>query len=160
MDRSRIRWRNVGRLAAGVAGGGVLLIVGPGLLDPPEPPPLPADVGLATGASEAVATFGEPPMAAEATPPEPERRTRHRREKPTEAQGAAPGRDGRRDHDRDGRVRTPAAVPAPPAGTPFPQPTPPPTVAIAAPIPPPIKSPPPVAPAPASTGPAEFGFER
>jgi hypothetical protein len=160
MDRSRIRWSNVGRLAAGVAGASVLLIVGPGLLDPPEPPPLPADVGLATSASGAVATLGEPEVA-EATPPESEPRARHRRERPKEAHSErrATGRD-RGVQARGREVRKPAAVPAQPAGTPPPPPTPPPTVAIAAPITPPITPPPAEVPAPASTGPAEFGFER
>ena len=51
MARTLIRWRNVGSLAGGVAVGAVALFAGADLLEPPSPEPLPADVGLATGAS-------------------------------------------------------------------------------------------------------------
>ena len=54
MDRARIRWRNVGRIAGGLGAAGLLVVVVPGLLEPPEPPPLPDDVGLATGATRPV----------------------------------------------------------------------------------------------------------
>ena len=37
MDRTRIRWRNVGRLAGGLGAGALLLIVVPGLLEPRRP---------------------------------------------------------------------------------------------------------------------------
>ncbi len=51
MDRTRIRWRNVGRLAGGLGAGALVLIVVPGLLEPGDPRPLPADVGLDPGAA-------------------------------------------------------------------------------------------------------------
>jgi hypothetical protein len=159
MDRSRIRWRNVGRLAAGVAGGGVLLVVMPGLLDPPEPPPLPADVGLATGASGAVATLGKAPDGAETKPstPTPDRRDPRRRGERDEAREMV--RDVARDPKaRDRNVRKPAAAPTGPADARSVLPTPAPTVAVA----PPPTSPPATRPAPPppSTAQAEFGFER
>ncbi len=47
MDRTRIRWTNVARLLGGLSAGCVLILVVPGLVREPEPPPLPADVGLA-----------------------------------------------------------------------------------------------------------------
>ena len=48
MDRTRIRWRNAARIGAGLAAAGGLVLVLPSLLEPPQPRPLPADIGLAT----------------------------------------------------------------------------------------------------------------
>ena len=53
--RSRIRWSNVGRVAAGLAAVVGLIVLVPGLLVPREPESLPADVGLATGAGDTYA---------------------------------------------------------------------------------------------------------
>jgi hypothetical protein len=42
----RIRWQAAGKLVAGVVGVFFVLQVFPELFEPPEPPPIPADVGL------------------------------------------------------------------------------------------------------------------
>ena len=60
MDRTRIRWKNVGRLAGGIAAGAALIAVVPGLLQPGAPAPLPPDVGLETGTSGAIAYADKP----------------------------------------------------------------------------------------------------
>jgi hypothetical protein len=44
--RVRVRWSRAGVVLLGVAAAALALRVGPGLLTPPAPPPLPADVGL------------------------------------------------------------------------------------------------------------------
>ena len=70
MDRARIRWRNVARLAAGAVLAGLALALAPGLLTPSEPPPLPADVGLATGPEGVYAATGlRPARGARTTRP-------------------------------------------------------------------------------------------
>src|SRR5918996_301808 len=106
MDRSRIRWQNVGRLAAGAVAGGALLFVAPGLLDPPDPPPLPADVGLATGATGPVAAVPETEPAAPASQSDEPRRNRERQRARREPEGverpAAP-----RPHEQGGASAKP-----------------------------------------------------
>ncbi len=67
MDRTRIRWKNVARLAGGVAAGATLIAVVPGLLQPGAPAPLPPDVGLETGTSGAIAYADKPAGRARAT---------------------------------------------------------------------------------------------
>src|SRR5919198_2193990 len=49
-SRTRIRWINVARLAAGAIGCTALVVGLPALLERPKPPPLPPDVGLAPSA--------------------------------------------------------------------------------------------------------------
>jgi hypothetical protein len=163
MDRSRIRWQNVGRLAAGAVAGGALLFVAPGLLDPPDPPPLPADVGLATGATGPVGALPEPEPIAPDRPSDERRSKRQRQPADREPEGGEPPA-ALRSHDRgDARAKAQARPPATvaPAAPP---------VAATPPIPP--STPSTVAPAPAvspatapaagqhPTGPSEFGFER
>src|SRR4051794_16484953 len=70
MGKTRIRWRNVARLAAGAAVAALLLALTGAMLKPKPPEPLPADVGLDGIRGQAVAY----------TPPErthePDRRPR------------------------------------------------------------------------------------
>src|SRR5437764_85363 len=42
----RIRWANLGRVVAVIAAVGVVVAVGPGLLERPKPPPLATNIGL------------------------------------------------------------------------------------------------------------------
>ena len=73
MDRTRIRWTNLARLLGGLAAGGVVVLVLPGLVREPEPPPLPADVGLSVKgeAYARAAPRAEPRRAGQ--PPDPRR---------------------------------------------------------------------------------------
>ncbi|HEX6116968.1 MAG TPA: hypothetical protein VFY99_07695 [Solirubrobacterales bacterium] len=122
-------------------------LVLPGLLSTPDPPPLPADVGLgATGASGADGAPAETPERRRSQP-------KRRRAKPElgsgEARGEAAegggdrGSPDRVDRDRDEREREPE--PAPP---------PPPPVPATTPVPAPAPAPAGVAPAPVSPAPA------
>ena len=119
MDRARIRWRNVARLAAGAVLAGLALALGPGLLTPSEPPPLPADVGLATGPERVYAATGAPPGAQRPHDARPRRGGR----------GHSGGGRGGRNRDRSGPApfthgadrrpdRRPAAETASPAQPP------------------------------------------
>jgi hypothetical protein len=146
MDRTRIRWSNLGRLVGGLSAGGLLLFVVPGLVDAPEPPPLASDVGLTSGATGALADA--------ASAPEPVRR-RHPRAREGEsgrkfADRSRPHRqDPEREREREqGAARTPAdRQTEPPVVTPAPPVTPPPP-------PSPVSSPAPPAPPAAPTPPA------
>jgi hypothetical protein len=160
MDRTRIRWRNVGRLAAALGGAAALVGVLPGLLTPPEPEPLPSDVGLVAGTTGAHAY----------APPKPSRTARrgpagggrnHRR------RGAAPERPrpdrspsplpaetpGNGSPQASRLTGAPAPPEPPPASPPAPGPTPAPEPAPApapepAPVPAPPRPPQPSPPAP------------
>lgn len=166
MDRSRIRIGNLGRLAAGAAGAGVLLLVLPGLLRAPEPPPAPADVGLAP--AEAAPEARPSSREANRVRPgdsehEPPRRGRGRRQaKPGGERAPRSGNRGRRSAD-DREPRPGPSAPATAAAPPQPSPPPP--------APAPVGAPAASAPAtdaasergPAPRRPAgrsEFGFER
>src|SRR5437762_11940125 len=46
----RVRWTNLGRVAAVVGAGVVIVAVGPGVLERPKPPPLAENIGLAGAA--------------------------------------------------------------------------------------------------------------
>jgi hypothetical protein len=61
--RLRVRWGLVGKWGALLLGGIVVLKLLPGLLEPPAPAPLPADVGLPQVASPAVELKRRPPRA-------------------------------------------------------------------------------------------------
>jgi hypothetical protein len=91
MERPRVRWKNVGRLAAGIGAGGLLIGVVPGVLEPAAPAPLPPDVGLMAG-----------PAGRTATPPASGRTSEEEHQE--------------RDHEPAGRP----ADPGPPAGKPKP----------------------------------------
>lgn len=135
----------------------VAALVLPGLLSPPEPPPLPADVGLgATGASGAEGPMAEAP---ELDRPKSERKDASAAQPSHDARGEG-GLDEesreRTDGDRDDREpeRTPAPQPAPqPSPAPVTAPAP---AAAPAPVyvaPGTVAQPPP----PAAEAPGEFG---
>jgi len=147
---------------------GLVLVVAalllPGLLSPPDPPPLPADVGIgATGAS------GPAGALAEAAPrirrkgsdrevTEPGRLVHQPERKPPERAQSDPHHRAHR-HERPERERPTAPPPAapPPASAPPPSPAPAPTPAAAPPVyVAPAPAPPP-GPAVAPQAPGEFG---
>lgn len=179
MARTRIRWQNVGRVAGGIAVGAVALFAAADLLEPPPPEPLPADVGLATGATGAV---GYEPGPAAPEPRDDDRTPRPTRPaetaadagRRTEREGPRAEREGPRDPEHapsglreDSRPGKPARQEPPPDAT-----TP-----ASSPANPPPSPPAPVTPAPAAPTPpvpapdveaeepvpgdvkAEFGFE-
>ncbi len=172
MGRARIRWRNVGRLAAAVGAGGMLIGVVPGMLEPPEPEPLPADVGLATGTTGAYAYSPPEPRRSEprAQPPRPEAGSHHRRPQG----GDRPERPPRHRSGGGARTEEPGVV----AGATAPAPASAPSGQTAAPVPASAPTPAPAAPpaAPAPTpdpamesqpahsdtprGPSQFSFEQ
>jgi hypothetical protein len=187
MDRTRIRWRNVGRLAAAVGGAGLLVGVVPGLVEPPEPKPLPADVGLATpagayayeppgrargGRSEGDTRGRGPRDGRERQPrPSPER---PRRRPTVEPDAGPPPKPAPESTPEPAPAPDPAPAPAPapePAPTPAPEPAPapaPPPAPSAPPAPSPPPAPEPEEPSPPAPddepdpprGPAQFGFEH
>lgn len=162
----RIRWRNVARLAAGAALLVVLAEALPGLLRAPQPPPLPADVGL-----PAATAFAMRPTPAEADRPASTGRAEDKARRRTDRHHSA--RHGDRRHSdargpephhkppstaKDGES-TPA--PRPTSSPPAPVPTPPPSYAAAVAAPAPPAPPPAIPPAPDHANPPpEFGFER
>jgi len=170
MARTRIRWRNVGRVATAVGAGGLLIGVVPGMLEPPDPEPLPADVGLATGATGAHAYAPAEPArtkteAGEPRDSEPPERKRERYPPDRHPAGGQdpPARGG------GGSAVPPAVVPDPPPAS---APSAPATVGPPAPAPAPASAPP--EPEPPSdeptpepspdhdppSGPSQFGFEH
>jgi hypothetical protein len=161
MDRSQIRWKNVGRLAAGAAGAGALLVVAPGLFEPPQPPPLPADVGLATGATGVTTEVPDPEA------PAADSHARERRERSDRQRGGRheseprPAVKGRRDplRPRTHTAQATAPSPATPVASPAVA-----SQAITAPAatlaPPPTAPPPAAVSPPRAAHPSEFGFER
>jgi hypothetical protein len=167
MEHARIRWRNVGRVAAGVGAGGLLIAFAPGLLEPPDPPPLPADVGLATGATGAAG-----PYALAAPRPRRDRAAprAHREPDPVPDSASRGARPTRARHGSDRDPATPhlgpeASPPAAPVAAPTPAPVPAaaaPPAAPAAPAPPEaspsLPHDPPAPPPP--HGPSQFGFEH
>jgi outer membrane biosynthesis protein TonB len=143
MDRTRIRWRNVGRLVAGLAGAAALIAVVPGLVEPDDPPALPPDVGLETGATGAYA-FATTPKTGRHSHEGERHRAQPKRRRPDRPH-AEPTDDA---HEPARRHDTSSPAPAPPPQGPAPQPTsaPPP---VPAPPPTPAPAPPPTPPAPA-----------
>jgi hypothetical protein len=162
---SRIRWSSLGRPIAAALATIVAIALLPGLLAPPEPPPLPADVGLPRAA--AVNLDAAPRPLPRSTP---DRRRPPGDRRPSERQGRrAPERDRDRSEpppDTPAPAASAAGAPAPaapPAPVPEPIPPPPPQPAVSAP------PPPPPAPVAASAAPEpedpwprpdEFGFEH
>ena len=141
MRHTRIRGRNVARVVGALAAVAAAVFVAPALLAPPEPAPLPDDVGLEAGATGFVY---EPREEHKPPPKQPE----PRREPEPKPKRPPP----RHDHveERPRRAPPPApATPPPPAPAPAP---------VTAPAPPPQT---PAAPAPAPSSPVkqEFGFE-
>jgi hypothetical protein len=124
-----IRWRNVGRIGAGIAALGAALVVAPRLLDPGEPPPLPDDVGLEVGATGFVyePTPAQRPRGnpEHPEPPEPKPRPKPRehREEPKPKLGA--DRSPERSPPSPAQAPPPPPPPQPPASTPAPAPAPP-----------------------------------
>jgi len=149
----RVRWRSAGRVAAVAAVGLSALQVLPGLLKPPQAPPLAADVGLPrpVPAREPAVEIREPePDPRRAAPP----RRAHGRSPATAVIGTTPRRrHPKRTPDR-GRVDLPShrekksterpdpapAAPEPPPYVPAPQPPPAPEFV---PVPAPEPAPPP-----------------
>lgn len=177
MDRTRIRWRNAARIGAGLAAAGGLALVVPGLLGPPEAPPLPADVGLATGTAKPLELV-EPPDPPQTSRGRPTRtRTRdpgHRPPAPAEAR-SSPTRESPERGERKAERGAPASpvsapAPAPPAPlapappAPSPQPSAPPAAPPTPAAPPDPPDPPAAQPDPpqpsAEPEPSEFSFER
>ena len=176
MDRTRIRWRNAARIAAGVAAAGGLALVVPDLLEPPAPPPLPADIGLATAPGAPLDAVGsrEPHDSRRRSPtkeardreppptPRSEERGQSRRrapehEEPQSPQGPPPpspvtaSATAPSSPTSSPTATAPATPPAPaPPASPPPQADPPDPPSAPA-------DPPPAAPEPQ---PSEFSFER
>lgn len=166
MDRTRIRWSSLGRVIAGLGAGGILLAVVPGLVEAPDPPSLPADVGLDSGATGA---YGY------ARPAEPPARVRRPAVRDRERSGRSPAAALRRhrppsrqpETDPAPPERAPATVeaqvpvdPVPASPAPPPPPASPPQPAAAdAPDTPPAHQPPAPNAGP-SQGASQFGFEH
>ena len=165
---TRIRWVNVARLAAGAIGCVALVLGMPALLERPEPPPLPSDVGLSPAAmppsGQLRAARSEPEHHRAAHIPKerpPERKASPRDREPRrparrrEAEPGPPPRAPREPRQTPVAAPAPAPAPPPPAPPPAPEPAyvPPPTA------PPPAPEPQPASPPP-SSGPPEFGFEH
>lgn len=135
MNRTRIRWSSLGRLVAGLGAGGLVIAVVPGLLERPEAPPLPADVGLAQGTSGATGVVSEPPPLDHRRHREVTRGRRDdRADRSAERAGAAERQRQRAGSDRRPDDRS-ATAPPPPAD--------PPPVAASVPTPPAPPPPPP-----------------
>jgi hypothetical protein len=109
----RIRWSSAGRAGAIAAAALAGIAVLPSLLGGSEPPPLPADVGLAPAATPPPPSLAELPPAPQ-KPAEPQRSAkpvraangRHKRE-------AAPVKRRREHRSPRGRPEPPALPPAP-----------------------------------------------
>jgi len=146
MGQLRIRWGWLARGVGILAGGLVALQVLPGLLAPPEAPPLAADVGLprvARGGAAAVPAE----RAEDALAHEPNQKPKPRPSRGIAAATAVIGTTPRR-HARRPRRKSPPRKPTPRAA---PAPTPP---RSAVPAPPPAAPPPPSEPAPVTPPPA------
>jgi outer membrane biosynthesis protein TonB len=142
MRHVRIRWRNVARFVGALAALVVALFAAPALLAPPEPAPLPDDVGLEAGATGFVYEAPEEQREPRPNTPEPRREPKPRPERP------AP----RHEHVEETPRKAAAPAPVtPPPPVPAPAPSP-----IGAPAPPPTPAAP---PAPSSPVKQEFGFE-
>src|SRR5947208_6964878 len=135
-SRSRIRWRNVARLAAGAIAGVVLLVGLPSLIRRPEPPPLEPDIGLAPA-------FSAPTRVASELRPRREPRHEGRRDRVRTQHARHP--DGRtralRRHHREHLRGQPPPPPAPRSRAPT-------QTVYASPPPAPSPSPPATPPAP------------
>ncbi|MBS1892990.1 MAG: hypothetical protein JST59_16965 [Actinobacteria bacterium] len=112
----RIRWRGVARVAAIVVVGLVALRLVPALLQAPEPPPIPANVGL----PKARPTVREP-----APPVHPEQTKPHRRPVPDAPAATAKIGTRTRHHSHRGSS-DPPPKPVEPAPSPTPEYVPPP----------------------------------
>lgn len=174
MGRTRIRWRNAARIGAGIAAAAGLILLVPGLLEPPRPPPLPADIGLAAVPAQAAGPGErsprrkpgrEPSGASGGRDPEPRPAVRGGEHDPTRRHG--PKRHVPRTEDEAPAAPVPVRAP-PTASVPVPAPVPAQAVAphtatppVAEPDPPdpvrPETDPPQPAP---QSGPPEFSFER
>jgi hypothetical protein len=151
MRHARIRWRNVARVAGALAAVAAAVFVAPALLAPPEPAPLPDDVGLETGAT------GVAYEVPEETKPDREavREARPHRPPDDPPRPVVPRNEHRGDDEPQDVSPGPAAAPA--ATTP---PAPAPVAPAPAPAPTAVASAPPVPePEPSSPVREEFGFE-
>lgn len=159
MTMTRIRWRNVARLAAGAAVAAVLVAFTGAMVKPKPPQPLPADVGLDGIRGQAVA-YASPEHADRRHPRPPA-------DEPPRDRVSPPPKPH---HQRRGL--TPQQPNDPPAPKP-PAPAPPDGMAVSAPaaVPMPAAEPPadeppssePTSPSqssPENHGPSQFGFEQ
>lgn len=173
MGRPRIRWTNLARAGAAVAVVALLVAVVPGLLEPGPPEPLPADVGLATGATGAYAyATPEPTSSPTRRHGNGAERPRSRPDRALPLRPAARPVTGSRGRSRQSPPPVAAAAPAPapvaePVSTPAPAPVPAAPPAPAPPPPVPAEQPPPEPPEesrpdpePPPAGPSQFGFEQ
>ena len=174
MAGTRIRWPRVAKLAAGVAAAALAVAIGPELLEPGDPPRLPRDVGLVSGAGGPPPSPGLGRVAGSApgrrgpddTGRDPARRGAHPAPRPSRTGGHRPSRAPTRSAPTSPATRDLAPpAPGPPSPTPPPAPDPPPTpepppdpppspIPPAPPAPPPAPPPSPPAPAPSPTPPA------
>lgn len=154
MGRVRVRWRGVGKVAAVLIAGLVALQVLPGLLKPPEAPPLAADVGLprVSVPHEPAVEIHEPAQASKPPKVKPEPRRSNGLSAATAVIGTTPRRHKPRRREPRGDLfsHTERKSPAPPPPAPPPPPEPPPYV------PPPAPEPPPNPPPPPTDGSVEF----
>src|SRR3954451_25098417 len=116
---SRIRWANLGRALAVIAAVGIVVALGPGLLERPKPPPLAANIGLA-GAAKPPKSVGGAAFVphtgtngAQGRRNGPKARKPHR---PTPPRRPHPGRHHHNRHEHH------APAPTPPTPTPTPPP--------------------------------------
>ena len=143
-----MRGKRLSREAALRIGAIVLVVAAtiaflPGLLSPPEPPPLPEDVGLGATGAEGVVAEAEPREARERRPKvKPDRSPERKRDPKNDARG---GEDRETKHRGEARDEDPAPAPASPA--------PPPQPAVPAYVPPVPAPVPPAAPPPGEFGP-------
>jgi hypothetical protein len=173
-SRTRIRWTGVAKLAAGAIGCGALALALPALLEPPKPPPLPADVGFTPGAPDHGLV---PEGGLHAARIQPDHRHSLKNEPKPRRRAGHGGKDADRRDGKDPKEHRPAKptrpAPAPVATPPAPAPLPAVTPVPSPPAPVPAAPPTTVqaaVPAPSSEpqpqasdepgGPSEFGFER
>jgi hypothetical protein len=158
MGKTRIRWRNVARLAAGAAVAALLVALTGAMLKPKAPQPLPADVGLDGIRGQAIAYA--PPERADRADPRPPKSA------PVKEHRSPPAAHHRQPAPPPPPHAPPALTPAVPAATP---PPPPPPTPVPAPEPPANEPPapeptPPDPPSPPSPpqshAPSQFGFEQ
>jgi len=125
--RVRVRWSQASLLIVAVVGSLFALKAAPSLLAPPEPPPIPADVGLPRITPEASATRAG---ANTSKPKRPRRSAPQRRPKPKHKrsqQSAAPKRPKPNPGLRRQQKAPKAPSQPPPPQSPVPEPPPEPT---------------------------------
>jgi hypothetical protein len=140
MGPIRIRWRSAARIGGFALAGLIVLKLLPGLLEPPDPPPLAADVGLPRGVGKQVEVRLEPVEKEQDLSKDRRRRKHPRLREPlrrTEKKQVGEVEPAPRPQRHD---RTAPPVSPPEASPPAPLPVSPATAA--APLPPPSPPPP------------------